>query len=511
MSERQGTMTTEMAACVDVHERFVERYATVLAGGEPMAWLVSPDRQIVCTPEGAPKSIDPNELIARVDAAWPAPRRGQGPLIDLSGGRWALALAHRQGSRLLATTIVVYSGAAESAAELRAVFADQARIGGDARKIGEFNERLETAYERINLLCRLARELNTDDPPAQRARAALQMLRGVLPFRWLAVRFHPRRHAAAAELAGKTFVGGELPFAQAKLAGLCEPLLATEDVEQDWRRVLTVETSALARMCGGEVIAQAITRERTVTGVVLAGGKTGPDPDANSEDLLILGAVAEHLATFQESVSRFAELRELFFGTVRALTGTIDAKDPYTRGHSQRVAHLAERMALAMGMGPRIGERYRIAGLVHDVGKIGVPEVVLRKPGKLTEQEFALIKLHPETGYRILKEIGAAMDDVLPGVLHHHEKWNGQGYPHGLAGEAIPLIARVLALADTFDAMCSSRSYRKAIPREQVLAEIRRCAGTQFEPRLAEVFVGLDFREFDRLLGGEQPESLAAA
>src|SRR5262249_14362926 len=133
------------------------------------------------------------------------------------------------------------------------------------------------------------------------------------------------------------------------------------------------------------------------------------------------------------------------------------------------------------------------------------------KPGKLTEQEFALIKLHPETGYRILKEIGAAMDDVLPGVLHHHEKWNGQGYPHGLAGEAIPLVARVLARADTVDAMGSGRRYRKAIPREQVLAEIRRCAGTQFEPRLAEVFVGLDFREFDRLLGGEQPESLAAA
>jgi HD-GYP domain-containing protein (c-di-GMP phosphodiesterase class II) len=103
------------------------------------------------------------------------------------------------------------------------------------------------------------------------------------------------------------------------------------------------------------------------------------------------------------------------------------------------------------------------------------------------------------------------MDDVLPGVLHHHEKWNGQGYPHGLAGEAIPLIARVLALADTFDAMCSSRSYRKAIPREQVLAEIRRCAGSQFEPRLAEAFVKLDFQEFDRLLGTEQPESLAAA
>jgi HD-GYP domain-containing protein (c-di-GMP phosphodiesterase class II) len=333
----------------------------------------------------------------------------------------------------------------------------------------------------------------------------------VLPFRWLAVRFHPRRHAAAAELAGKTFVGGELPFAQSKLAGLCDPLLATEDVEQDWRRVLTADTSQLARASGGEVIAQAITRERAVIGVVMAGGKTGPDPDASSEDLLILGAVAEHLATFQENVSRFAEQRELFFGIVRALTGTIDAKDPYTRGHSERVAHLAERMAMALGMGLRVAERYRIAGLVHDVGKIGVPEAVLRKPGKLTEQEFALIKLHPETGYRILKEIGAAMDDVLPGVLHHHEKWNGQGYPHGLAGEAIPLIARVLALADTFDAMCSSRSYRKAIPREQVLAEIRRCAGTQFEPRLAEAFVKLDFREFDRLLGGEQPESLAAA
>jgi HD-GYP domain-containing protein (c-di-GMP phosphodiesterase class II) len=163
------------------------------------------------------------------------------------------------------------------------------------------------------------------------------------------------------------------------------------------------------------------------------------------------------------------------------------------------VAVLTRKLAEAMGISRQDVETYYVSALVHDVGKIGVPEAVLSKLGKLDEVEYQWIKRHPEIGYRILKDI-PAMEAMLPGVLHHHERWDGRGYPNGLAGEQIPLIARVIAFADTFDAMSSMRSYRPALPRDQILAEIGRCAGTQFDPALAEVFLGLDFTEFYSML-----------
>jgi HD-GYP domain-containing protein (c-di-GMP phosphodiesterase class II) len=133
------------------------------------------------------------------------------------------------------------------------------------------------------------------------------------------------------------------------------------------------------------------------------------------------------------------------------------------------------------------------------VGKIGVPEAVLTKAGRLTDAEFEHIKRHPEMGHIILRDI-PQLADVLPGVLHHHERWDGAGYPHRLTGEHIPLLARVIALADTFDAMSSNRSYRPAMPRERVLAEVARCAGTQFDPALSPLFLRIDLAEYDRMV-----------
>ena len=172
----------------------------------------------------------------------------------------------------------------------------------------------------------------------------------------------------------------------------------------------------------------------------------------------------------------------MFMGVLKGMTTAIDAKDAYTCGHSERVGLLASRLALAAGLGAEEAERYRLAGLVHDVGKIGVAEAVLSKSGRLNDEEFAQIKKHPEIGHQILRDI-PLMEDILPGVLHHHERWDGKGYPAGLAGESIPLIGRILALADTFDAMSSTRAYRPAMPRESVLAEIRRCSASQFDPK----------------------------
>jgi HD-GYP domain-containing protein (c-di-GMP phosphodiesterase class II) len=200
----------------------------------------------------------------------------------------------------------------------------------------------------------------------------------------------------------------------------------------------------------------------------------------------------------------------MFLGTLEALTASIDAKDRYTCGHSRRVAHLTQQLAEAIGLDEHTVSRCHIAGLVHDVGKIGVPEAVLLKPGKLTAEEYGWIRKHPEMGFRILKDI-PQLNDILPGVLYHHERWDGRGYPQGLSGEQIPLLARLIGLADSFDAMSSTRTYRSALSRGQVLEEIARCRGSQFDPDLAATFVHLDFSEFDRLVREHQAIEFGAA
>ena len=200
-----------------------------------------------------------------------------------------------------------------------------------------------------------------------------------------------------------------------------------------------------------------------------------------------------------DNAALYDEQRAMFLGTLRALTASIDAKDRYTRGHSERVAMLTRRLARASGLDDAAIQRFHIAGLVHDIGKIGVPEAVLRKAGRLTDEEFAAIRAHPQIGHTILSGI-PRLDDILPGVLHHHERWDGRGYPHRLAGESIPLVARMIALADAFDAMSSTRTYRPAMPRASVLAEISRGAGAQFDPLLAQRFLTLDLTEYDAMV-----------
>jgi putative two-component system response regulator len=196
--------------------------------------------------------------------------------------------------------------------------------------------------------------------------------------------------------------------------------------------------------------------------------------------------VARDRETFEALVrQRENESKLWILRAARALASAVEAKDAYTRGHTARVT------AYALAIAERIGgidvSSFRLAGDLHDVGKIGVPDAVLNKPERLTEEEFALVRKHPETGARILEPL---IDDplVIGVVRWHHERWDGSGYPDGLAGERIPLPARVLAVADTLDAMTSSRAYRTGLPWEVAVAEIERCAGSQFDPRVVRAF-----------------------
>ncbi len=224
-------------------------------------------------------------------------------------------------------------------------------------------------------------------------------------------------------------------------------------------------------------------------------------------------AIARLLALSLASVARGRmqqrfdlEQQEMFGGTMRALIAAIDAKDPYTRGHSDRVAEFAVILAERAKLPGLLIERVRVCGLVHDIGKIGVPEEILRKPSRLDPEEFARIREHPETGANILKDI-PQMRDILPGVLEHHERWDGGGYPRGLKGDAISLLGRLLCLADCFDAMTSARFYRPARPIAEVREEIRKCLGTHFDPELGREFLAI--RESDlaaRISTAPQPK-----
>jgi HD-GYP domain-containing protein (c-di-GMP phosphodiesterase class II) len=202
-----------------------------------------------------------------------------------------------------------------------------------------------------------------------------------------------------------------------------------------------------------------------------------------------LNAAAVLLGTHSRNLKLLQERESLFLGITKALINAIDAKDTYTCGHSDRVAHIGRRIALQMQLPPQDCERIYLAGLLHDIGKIGVPDDVLLKPGKLSDEEFAFIKKHPEIGYGILKHV-PQLAYVFDGVLHHHESYDGKGYPARLAGEQIPLIGRILAVADAYDAMTSNRPYRPGMTTERAEEILSRGAGQQWDPQVIAAFFG---------------------
>ena len=188
------------------------------------------------------------------------------------------------------------------------------------------------------------------------------------------------------------------------------------------------------------------------------------------------------------ALEQTATQQQAHAATIAALCQAVETKDYYTRGHSERVSLGSAMIAQAIGMRPERVNAIRYAGMLHDVGKLGVPTKVLQKEGKLTEEEYAAIQLHPMRGLEIVREIGF-LNEALAGIMHHHERMDGTGYPMGLAGEEIPEFARVISVADAFDCMTSTRSYRAARSIEEAIAELRRCAGTHFDAGMVEALI----------------------
>lgn len=211
------------------------------------------------------------------------------------------------------------------------------------------------------------------------------------------------------------------------------------------------------------------------------------DPEFGSGDVGLLEEAAVLLSTQAHNIHLLVQSNQMFLGSLHAMSGAIDARDPYTQGHSERVARLGFELAQLMKLSEPACQEIYLAGILHDIGKIGIPDAVLLKNGSLTDDEFRIIQKHPEIGYRIIERLGQ-LQFALPGVLHHHERWDGKGYPHGLAGEAIPLMARVLAVADAFDAMTSSRPYRDAMPLTKAVSIISGGAGEQWDAEIVACF-----------------------
>jgi hypothetical protein len=194
------------------------------------------------------------------------------------------------------------------------------------------------------------------------------------------------------------------------------------------------------------------------------------------------------------AMGQFAEQQRAYAATMAALCQAVETKDFYTRGHSERVSRGSGMIARQISMRSERAEALIFAGMLHDVGKLGVPTKVLQKTGPLTEEEYAAIQLHPMRGLEIVREIGF-LNEALAGIMHHHERIDGRGYPMGFAGDEIPEFARVIAVADAFDSMTSTRSYRKARSVEQGVEELRRGAGTQFDPVIVDAFIAALDRE----------------
>ena len=217
--------------------------------------------------------------------------------------------------------------------------------------------------------------------------------------------------------------------------------------------------------------------------LLLANKRSGP---FNEQDTKLLLSIGQHAGIALENARLHHELNEAYASTIAVLADAIEAKDAYTRGHCESVMRLAVEVGRRLELKGEKLDEVRYSALLHDIGKIGVPDGILLKPGKLMDEEFSIIQKHPAIGRDLVSRV-PTLNRLTDAILHHHEKWDGSGYPEGLAGEGIPLAARIVGAVDAFDAMTTPRPYRNPVSHGEAIAEMQRCAGTQFDPAIVNL------------------------
>jgi HD-GYP domain-containing protein (c-di-GMP phosphodiesterase class II) len=372
---------------------------------------------------------------------------------------------------------------------------DQMRLAGSASELNSLSGHLANAYEELSLIYQISGGMRINRPPNDFFKQACLDALEVMGVQGLGVAL-----SAEALPGHEPVLYGALSLPPGTVHRLAEQLIPA--VRERKGPLLVNDLAAdkslnwLAKHVH-QLMAVPLQRQDMVMGCLFALNKSAGDFD--SQDSKLLNSIANESAIYLENAILFDDVHGLMMGLLHSLTSAVDAKDTYTCGHSERVALLARELSMEAGMGDAFSQRVYMTGLLHDVGKIGVPESVLQKSGRLTPEEFEQMKKHPAIGARILQDI-KQISDLIPGVLHHHERIDGRGYPAGLVGENIPLMGRIICLADSFDAMTSNRTYRKALPLEVALTEIRRCSGTQFDPSLTEAFLRIGAEKFRQLL-----------
>ena len=358
------------------------------------------------------------------------------------------------------------------------------------REVEKLSDNLASTYEEICLLHGVTQNLRISADDEQLASLVLNWLLDCIPAQSLAIQLLPvatpdkttykARTKNTLLSAGKCLVTSDQFSRLVEHLGLtagCGPVVMNENVtgEPDWplpqvRQLILVSLAEGDRVFGW-----------------LAALNHADDGEFGTVEASLLNSIGAMVGIHAGNRDLYRQQQEFLASVVRAMTSAIDAKDPYTCGHSDRVARISVRLAKELDCSPEMLHTLYMAGLLHDIGKIGIDDAVLRKPGKLTPEEFEHIKQHPELGHRILADI-QQLAKVLPAVLHHHEQWDGKGYPHQLAADAIPQIARIVSVADAYDAMTSDRPYRKGIERDKVEQIFREGAGKQWDPAVIAAF-----------------------
>lgn len=362
---------------------------------------------------------------------------------------------------------------------------------------------LDRSYEELSLLYRLSGAMTVSTAPRDFFASLTQELLEVIQISAAAVVYDGGPDGSERAI----LRAGTLPLDDARLVELVERHLAPA-LDADGNGLILNRLAASDEDYPGieGLVAVPLGPAAQRRGWLLGLNKLRGDFD--SVDQKLLQSVGNQATVFTANHHLYGELQELLMGVLHVLTASIDAKDQYTCGHSQRVALISRELAQLCGFDAARVRSVYLAGLLHDIGKIGVPETVLCKAGKLTDEEFDSIKRHPVIGAKILSNI-RQMQDVIPGVMYHHERLDGRGYPEGLRGGQLPMDGLIVGLADCFDAMTSSRTYRRCLPLESVVAEIMRCSGTQFHPRLVDLLLSLDLPAFLRDI--RENESAVAA
>lgn len=457
--------------------------------GEP-----DPRTEVVVTAAGGWKTDSPNEPVLIDGDQWlfgvplPTPGRPR-PLVAF----FAMTERAPRQADMRSLGLTFQGLLAETAR-------DAARMHDFLLASCDLSRELSESYERMSVVYQIGRSMTYIATPVDFVRATCVQLLELLDFGWIAVQYFDRA-AALGITETKPLTFGTFEADPAAFKAVLKTLVRA-DGSRPLCSILDVGDHPLTDLMRCQVMLNPIMHDELVVGMLCAGGKpgVGSEADVTSHETQLLDVVAELISVFQVNAFRFAVQQSMFNGTIGALSSAIDAKDPYTRGHSERVAYIGKQIGLQLGLSEDDIEHIHIAGLVHDVGKIGIPESVLCKAGALTDEEWAMMKRHPSIGYEILKDIHQ-LEPMLPGVLHHHECFAGNGYPTGLKGDDIPIIARILAVADAFDAMSSDRAYRAHRPRDVVLKIMRENDRGQWDQAVVDAFLdGVDLTVYDGMV-----------